>query len=156
MVWGIVATLREASEINPRFAGCLNPDLAEYVLPVNADIGSHRGGFHRQPDTQFNSASFKGLREVSMTGVAAAIANAVYHATGRRLRDMVIHMSICCRIRYHLSDPSQNLMDPRLKCHVAANLWWTSANLWWTSAFMKGVAGASDAATLTLPASASR
>ena len=92
VVWGIGATLREASEVDPRYGGYLNADLAEYVLPVNADIGSIEVEFIDKPDTTFNSAGAKGLGEVSMTGVAPAIANAVFHATRRRIRDLPIRV----------------------------------------------------------------
>ena len=92
MVWGIGAALREASEVDPRFGGFLNADLAEYVLPVNADIESIDVEFIDKPDTTFNSAGAKGLGEVSMTGVAPAIANAVFHATSRRVRDLPIRI----------------------------------------------------------------
>ena len=78
MVWGIGAALREASEVDPRYGGFLNADLAEYVVPVNADIGSIEVEFIDKPDLKFNSAGVKGLGEVSMIGVAPAIANAVY------------------------------------------------------------------------------
>ena len=92
MVWGIGATLREASEVDPRYGGFLNADLAEYVVPVNADIGSIEVDFIDKPDLTFNNAGVKGLGEVSMTGVAPAIANAVFHATGRRLRQLPIRI----------------------------------------------------------------
>jgi xanthine dehydrogenase YagR molybdenum-binding subunit len=92
VVWGIGAALREASEVDPRYGGFLNADLAEYHLPVNADIGRIDVEFIDQPDYDFNSAGVKGLGEVSMVGVAAAIANAVHHATGRRLRDLPIRI----------------------------------------------------------------
>ena len=92
VVWGIGATLREASEVDPRYGGFLNADLAEYVVPVNADIGSIEVEFIDKPDPTFNSAGVKGLGEVAMVGVAAAIANAVFHATGRRLRDLPIRI----------------------------------------------------------------
>jgi hypothetical protein len=59
--------------------GFLNADLGEYVLPVNADIGSIDVEFIDEPDFQFNCAGAKGLGEVSLTGVAPAIANAVFH-----------------------------------------------------------------------------
>jgi xanthine dehydrogenase YagR molybdenum-binding subunit len=83
---------REASEVDPRYGGFLNADLAEYVLPVNADIGSTDVEFIDEPDYHFNSAGAKGLGEVSLTGVAPAIANAVFHATGRRVRDLPIRI----------------------------------------------------------------
>jgi xanthine dehydrogenase YagR molybdenum-binding subunit len=92
VVWGIGAALRGASEVDPRYGGFLNADLAEYTLPVNADIGSIEVEFIDEPDFQFNSAGAKGLGEVSMTGVAPAIANAVFHATGRRFRDLPIRI----------------------------------------------------------------
>ena len=91
-MWGIGAALREASEVDPRYGGFLNADLAEYVVPVNADIGSIEVEFIDEPDPTFNSVGVKGLGEVSMVGVAAAIANAVFHATGRRLRDLPIRI----------------------------------------------------------------
>jgi xanthine dehydrogenase YagR molybdenum-binding subunit len=92
VVWGIGAALREASEVDPRYGGFLNADLAEYVLPVNADIGSIEVEFIDKPDTVFNGAGAKSLGEVSMTGVAPSIANAVFHATGRRLRSLPIRI----------------------------------------------------------------
>ena len=92
VVWGIGAALREESEVDPRFGGFLNADVAEYLVPVNADIGSIEVDFIDKPDPLLNSVGVKGLGEVAMVGVAAAIANAVYHATGRRLRDLPIRV----------------------------------------------------------------
>jgi xanthine dehydrogenase YagR molybdenum-binding subunit len=92
VVWGIGAALREVSEVDPRFGGFLNADLAEYVVPVNADIGNLEVDFIDEPDTLFNSAGAKGLGEVSLCGVAAAIANAVFHASGRRPRSLPIRI----------------------------------------------------------------
>lgn len=88
VVWGIGATLREASEVDPRYGGFLNTDIAEYVIPVNADIGRIETYLIDEPDPLINDGGMKGLGEVVMTGVASGIANAVYHATGRRLRDL--------------------------------------------------------------------
>ena len=73
-----------------RHGSFLNADLAEYLMPVNADIGDIEVEFIDKPDLRFNSAGAKGLGEVSMTGVAPAVANAAFHATGRRLRDLPI------------------------------------------------------------------
>jgi xanthine dehydrogenase YagR molybdenum-binding subunit len=92
VVWGIGASLREESEVDPRFGGFLNADLAEYVVPVNADVGSIEVEFVDKPDPLLNDVGAKGLGEVSMVGVAAAIANAIHHATGRRLRDLPIRI----------------------------------------------------------------
>src|SRR5262249_6748413 len=81
VAWVVGASLREDIEVDPRYGGFLNADLAEYVVQVNADIGSIEVAFVEQPDLVFNNAGAKGLGEVSMTGVAPAIANAVFHAT---------------------------------------------------------------------------
>jgi xanthine dehydrogenase YagR molybdenum-binding subunit len=92
VVWGIGAALREVSEVDPRHGGFLNADLAEYVLPVHADIGTIEVEFVDKPDPRLNGASVKGLGEVAMVGVAPAIANAVHHATGRRFRKLPIRV----------------------------------------------------------------
>jgi xanthine dehydrogenase YagR molybdenum-binding subunit len=88
VVWGIGAALREASEVDPRYGGFLNTDIAEYVVPVNADIGRTEIAFINRPDPLVNASGIKGLGEVVMTGVTAAIANAIWHATDRRLRSL--------------------------------------------------------------------
>ncbi|WP_374944597.1 xanthine dehydrogenase family protein molybdopterin-binding subunit [Sphingomonas sp.] len=86
------AALREAGEVDPRYGGVLNDDLADYVVPVNADIGDIEVDFINQPDPLANSVGVKGLGEVAMVGAAAAIANAVFHATGRRIRELPIRI----------------------------------------------------------------
>ena len=92
VVWGIGCALREASEVDSRFGGFLNADLAEYLVPVNADIGDLDVDFIDEPDPLLNDVGVKGLGEVALVGVAAAIANAVYHATGRRVRRLPIRI----------------------------------------------------------------
>jgi xanthine dehydrogenase YagR molybdenum-binding subunit len=91
-VWGIGAALREAGETDPRFGGVLNNDLAEYIVPVNADIGAIDVDFIDQPDFKLNMSGVKGLGEVAMVGAAAAVVNAVYNATGRRVRHLPIRV----------------------------------------------------------------
>jgi len=92
VVWAFSAALREATEIDPRFGGYLNNDLADYVIAVNADIGEIDVGFVDKPDPLANSVGLKGLGEVAMVGASAAIANAVFHATGKRLRELPIRI----------------------------------------------------------------
>ncbi|QQP92866.1 xanthine dehydrogenase family protein molybdopterin-binding subunit (plasmid) [Skermanella sp. TT6] len=92
VVWGIGAALREVGEIDPRFGGALNNDLAEYVVPVNADIGAIDVDFIDEPDIQLNISGVKGLGEVAMVGAAAAIVNAVHNATGKRIRHLPIRV----------------------------------------------------------------
>jgi xanthine dehydrogenase YagR molybdenum-binding subunit len=92
IVWGVGAALCEESEVDPRFGGFLNSNIAEYQVPVNADIGACEVDFIDEPDLKLNAAGVKGLGEVASVGVAAAIANAVYHATGKRVRDMPIRI----------------------------------------------------------------
>ncbi|MDX3927151.1 MAG: xanthine dehydrogenase family protein molybdopterin-binding subunit [Shinella sp.] len=92
VVWGIGAALREAGETDRRFGGVLNNDLAEYVVPVNADIGAIDVDFIDQPDFKLNMSGVKGLGEVAMVGATAAVVNAVYNATGRRVRHLPIRI----------------------------------------------------------------
>jgi xanthine dehydrogenase YagR molybdenum-binding subunit len=92
LVWGIGAALSEQSEVDPRFGGFLNANIAEYQIPVNADIGSFEVDFVDEPDLQLNSLGAKGLGEVTTVGAAAAVANAVFHATGKRVRDLPIRI----------------------------------------------------------------
>ena len=90
VVWGLGAALREHLEIDPRYGGFVNPTLEEYPVSVNADIGRIDVDFVNQPDLLLNPVGVKGLGEVSMVGVAGAVANAVFHATGRRIRKLPI------------------------------------------------------------------
>jgi xanthine dehydrogenase YagR molybdenum-binding subunit len=89
MIWGVSAALHEGLEIeeNGRLA---NIDLAGYLLPVNADIPDVDVHFVEYPDTLHNSVGAKGIGEIGTVGVAAAIANAVYNATGIRVRHIPI------------------------------------------------------------------
>ena len=68
----------------------MNANLAEYHVPVNADIGRLDVAFVDQPDNRFTALGARGIGEIGITGVAGALCNAVYHATGRRIRDLPI------------------------------------------------------------------
>jgi xanthine dehydrogenase YagR molybdenum-binding subunit len=92
IVWGIGAALSEASEVDPRFGGFLNSNIAEYQIAVNADLRRCEVDFIDQDDSTFNGLGAKGLGEVVCVGAAAAIANAVHHATGHRVRSLPIRM----------------------------------------------------------------
>ncbi|MBB3236786.1 xanthine dehydrogenase family protein molybdopterin-binding subunit [Phyllobacterium endophyticum] len=92
VVWGFSTALREETEVDPRFAGYLNDDLADYVIAVNADIGNIDVGLIDQPDPRINSVGVKGMGELVMLGTAPAIANAIYHATGKRIRKLPIRI----------------------------------------------------------------
>lgn len=92
VVMAIGSALREETEVDPRFGGWLNADLADYVVPVNADIGDIDVSFIDRADPLINDVGAKGVGEVAMVGAAAAIANAVFHATGKRIRKMPIRI----------------------------------------------------------------
>jgi len=68
----------------------MNANIAEYHVPVNADIQDIKVIFVEEPDSVINAMGLKGVGEIGIVGVAAAIANAVYHATGKRVRDLPI------------------------------------------------------------------
>ena len=90
MVGGIGMALMEQAEWDPRLGRVMNSNLAEYLVPVNADVQQLEALFVPGDDTIFNPIGSKGVAEVALVGVAPAIASAVYHATGRRVRNLPI------------------------------------------------------------------
>ena len=90
MVWGIGQALHEHSVRDPRSARMVTRDLADYHVPVHADVPAIEVIMVPEDDPHVNEIGAKGLGELSTPGVAAAIANAVYHATGIRIRDLPI------------------------------------------------------------------
>jgi xanthine dehydrogenase YagR molybdenum-binding subunit len=90
IVWGIGMALTEESLLDPASGRYVNENLAEYHVPVNADVGVIDVSMVEEDDTRFNPLGVRGIGEIGITGVAAAIANAVHHATGRRIRDLPI------------------------------------------------------------------
>jgi xanthine dehydrogenase YagR molybdenum-binding subunit len=90
VVWGIGMALHEETLIDHRFGRIMNADMAGYHVPVSADVGDIQVIFVDEPDGVINPLGVKGVGEISLVGVAAAIANAIYHATGKRVRDLPI------------------------------------------------------------------
>ncbi|MFL5288076.1 MAG: xanthine dehydrogenase family protein molybdopterin-binding subunit [Rhodopila sp.] len=90
VVWGIGMALHEETLIDHKFGRIMNADIAEYHVPVNADVHDIKVIFVDEPDDRVNPLGIKGLGEIGIVGVAAAIANAIYHATGKRVRDLPI------------------------------------------------------------------
>jgi len=86
VVWGIGMALQEETVMDHRFGRIMNPNIAEYHIPVNADIHDIDVIFVEERDERINRLGVKGLGEIGLVGVPAAIANAVYHATGKRIR----------------------------------------------------------------------
>jgi xanthine dehydrogenase YagR molybdenum-binding subunit len=90
IVWGIGMALHEETLVDHTFGRIMNANIAEYHVPVNADVHDIKVIFVDEPDDIVNPLGIKGLGEIGIVGVAAAIANAVYHATGKRVRDLPI------------------------------------------------------------------
>jgi xanthine dehydrogenase YagR molybdenum-binding subunit len=90
VVWGIGMALEEESVIDQTFGRFMNHSLAEYHVAVNADVHDIDVIFVEEHDDVVNTLGAKGLGEIGIVGVAAAIANAVYHATGKRIRELPI------------------------------------------------------------------
>lgn len=90
MVGGIGMALLEQAEWDPRFGRVMNGNLAEYLVPVAADVGTLDVTFVPGDDRRFNPLGVKGVAELGLCGVAPAIANAIYHATRARLRSLPI------------------------------------------------------------------
>ena len=90
VVMGIGMALHEATEYDPKTGLPVNANLAEYHVPTHADIPFIDVHFVGEPDYNFNPIGARGIGEIGVTGIAAAVANAVYHATGKRVRDLPI------------------------------------------------------------------
>jgi xanthine dehydrogenase YagR molybdenum-binding subunit len=90
MIWGMGMALHEETLIDHRFGRIMNANIAEYHVPVNADVHNVEVIFVDEQDDIVNPMGIKGLGEIGIVGVPAAIANAVYHATGKRVRDLPI------------------------------------------------------------------
>jgi len=92
MIWGISSALHEATEVDPRNARYINDNLADYLVPVNADIDQVEVILLPEEDDKVNPAGVKGIGELGNVGTAAAVANAVFHATGKRIRQLPIRL----------------------------------------------------------------
>ncbi len=91
-IWGVSAALHEATEIDRRAARYTNKDMSEYLIPVNADVQEVTTILLPEQDTQVNELGIKGIGELGNVGLNAAVANAVFHATGVRARELPIRL----------------------------------------------------------------
>jgi xanthine dehydrogenase YagR molybdenum-binding subunit len=90
MIWGVSFALHEHAVMDPRSGRPMNPNLAEYHIPVNADVPAIEAILVEESDPHVNALGIKGVGEIGITGSAGAIANAVWHATGVRVRNFPI------------------------------------------------------------------
>lgn len=90
VVWGIGIALMEEGIVDHRFGRYVNNNLADYHVPTNADVPAIDVHFIDKADTVIDPMGAKGLGEIGLIGFTAAIANAVYHATGKRIRQLPI------------------------------------------------------------------
>ncbi|MEH6682215.1 MAG: xanthine dehydrogenase family protein molybdopterin-binding subunit [Sediminicola sp.] len=93
MVWGIGKALREETLMDHRLGKYINQNLAEYHIPVHADIGEMEVMFIEEKDEIVNDLGIKGVGEIGLASMAPAIANAIYHATGKRMNKFPIHFN---------------------------------------------------------------
>lgn len=92
MIWGIGSALHEETEIDRRAARYVNANLADYLVPVNADIGQVDVIMIPEDDKLVNPIGVKGIGEIGIVGTAAALSNAVFHATGQRIRSLPLRI----------------------------------------------------------------
>jgi xanthine dehydrogenase YagR molybdenum-binding subunit len=91
MIWGIGSALHEATEIDSK-ARYINDNLAEYLIPVNADIPSVQVILVPEIDREVNPLGIKGIGELGGVGTNAAVCNAIFHATGVRIRELPVRI----------------------------------------------------------------
>jgi len=90
IIWGIGMALTEGTQIDHRYGRMMTTNLADYHVPAHADIHSIETDFVEEIDTVVNPLGVKGMGELCLVGIPAAIANAIFHATGKRVRDLPI------------------------------------------------------------------
>jgi xanthine dehydrogenase YagR molybdenum-binding subunit len=90
IVWGISLALLEDTQVDSRNGRIMNANLADYHVPVNADIGEIDVSAIGVPDLQLDSLGARGIGKIGITGTGAAVANAIFHATGKRIRELPI------------------------------------------------------------------
>ena len=90
VVGGIGMALMEEGVIDNRYGRWINNNFADYHVPVQADVPHIEAVFVNKPDPILNPVGAKGMGEIAIIGFAAAVANAVYHATGKRIRQLPI------------------------------------------------------------------
>jgi xanthine dehydrogenase YagR molybdenum-binding subunit len=92
VVMGIGMALFEGTEYDPRNGEPVNASLADYIVPVNADVPALEAHFVEYPDLNLNRFGARGVGEIGLAGTAAAITNAIHHATGVRVRDLPVRI----------------------------------------------------------------
>jgi xanthine dehydrogenase YagR molybdenum-binding subunit len=97
MIWGVSFALHEEAVTDRRSGRIMNANLGEYHVPVNADVPSVEALMIEEHDPYVNPLGIKGVGEIGITGTAGAIANAVWHATGVRVRRFPIRIDDLAR-----------------------------------------------------------
>jgi xanthine dehydrogenase YagR molybdenum-binding subunit len=92
LIWGMSSALLEATELDERYARYVNDNLADYLVPVNADVPRVEVIMLSEQDDHINPAGVKGLGELANVGTNAAVCNAIYHATGQRIRKLPVRL----------------------------------------------------------------
>jgi xanthine dehydrogenase YagR molybdenum-binding subunit len=92
MIWGVSFALHERAIVDARSGRIVNADLAEYHIPVNADVPSLEALLIDERDPYVNPLGIKGVGEIGITGTVGAVANAVWHASGTRIRRFPIRI----------------------------------------------------------------
>jgi xanthine dehydrogenase YagR molybdenum-binding subunit len=92
LIWGMSSALLEATELDERYARYVNDNLADYLVPVNADVPNVEVIMLSEQDDKINPAGVKGLGELGNVGTNAAVCNAIFHATGQRIRKLPVRL----------------------------------------------------------------
>jgi xanthine dehydrogenase YagR molybdenum-binding subunit len=92
MIWGVSFALHEGASMDRRSGRIMNADLSEYHVPTNADVPSLEALLVHEDDAFVNGLGVKGVGEIGITGTVGAIANAVWHATGVRVRKFPVRI----------------------------------------------------------------
>ncbi len=136
-VWGVGMALHEHTAVDKRSGRFVTRDLADYHVPVNADIGDFDALMIAEDDPHINAAGVKGIGEIGITGAAAAVANAVFHATGKRIRDLPItpdqaalaNLTRAAAARLRRASPASTRIARPAMARASARSWVTKSTM---------------------------
>jgi xanthine dehydrogenase YagR molybdenum-binding subunit len=129
MVGSIGMALMERTVLDPRDGRLVNAHMADYLVPVNLDIPQLEAHLVDEEDPHVNPLGVKGLGEIALIGMAPAIVNAVFHGTGKRVRDLPIHIEDVLTAGAFQHRPKESVRPPKSNASIGNALFRNGMNI---------------------------